>query len=158
MLMTAATPIKRRTSAVTRVNDKGKMVSPWMSPSSRIYFSQVAQPQHELHVVDDADNEHHDAKPHQREAEVSRRGGLGDDILIAQLLKHLRNGEAEANQRQRSADHRHQRPVGAHARALKRHARAARRELGVRVQLEIGARHRPLRDLTAQLDAGRATQ
>ena len=102
MLMIAARPIRRRTSAVTRVNDTGKMVSPWMSPSSRIDSAQVAQPHHELHVVDDADNQHHDAKPNQSEAEVARRGGLGDDILIAQLLKHLRDGEAKADQRQRT--------------------------------------------------------
>ena len=98
----------------------------------------MAQPQHELHMVDDADDQHHDAEPDQSEAEVTRRGGLGDDILIAQLLKHLRDREAEADQRQRGADHRHQRAVSAHARALKRHARAARREFGVHVELEIG--------------------
>ena len=77
--------------------------------------------------------EHHDAEPDQGQAEVSRCGHFGDDILIAQFLKHLRDRETEADQRQRSADHRHQCPVGAHARALKRHAGAARRELGVRI-------------------------
>src|SRR5271167_5284878 len=42
---------------------------------------QVAQSQHELHVIDDAQDKHHDAEPNQSEAEITRRSGLGDDIL-----------------------------------------------------------------------------
>ena len=158
MLTIAPTPMTRRMSAVISVSDNGKRLSPWTSPSTAHRLAQVAQLQHELHVIDDAKDEHHDAEPDQSEAEVARRGGFGDDVLIAQLLEHLRDGETEADQRQRSADHGHERPVGAHARTLKRHARAARGELGIDVELEIGARHRFLCDQAAQLETGRATQ
>src|SRR5271170_1844874 len=38
---------------------------------------QMAQSQHELHMIDDAQDKHHDAEPNQSEAEITRRSGLG---------------------------------------------------------------------------------
>ena len=50
---------------------------------------QAAKAEHELHVIDDAESEHGDAERDQREPEIARRGGLGDEILVPQLLKDL---------------------------------------------------------------------
>src|SRR6185369_17595536 len=46
------------------------------------------------------------------------------------LLERLEDGEAEADQCKRGADHRHQRSVGTHASSLERHAGPAARQLG----------------------------
>ena len=87
--------------------------------------------------------EHQDAERDQREAEVTRRRGAGDDVLFAQPLEELVDREAEADERERGADDRHQRAVFGQPRALKRHARPARGKFGVHVELEIGAPHCP---------------
>ena len=62
MLRIAATPMRSRTNAVIRVSETGKTLSPWMSLPARIDFAQMAQPQHELNVVGDAESEHHDTE------------------------------------------------------------------------------------------------
>src|SRR5271165_6655992 len=43
---------------------------------------QAPKPEHELDVVDDAQEQHHDAEHDQSEAEVTRRGGPGDNVVL----------------------------------------------------------------------------
>ena len=74
ILTIAATPMTRRMSAVISVKDTGKTALAMDEPFRPHRLSQMAQSQHELHVVDDAENEHHDAQSDQGEAEVARRG------------------------------------------------------------------------------------
>jgi hypothetical protein len=45
-----------------------------------------AQAEHEQDMKDDPDNQHCDAKQHQREAEVSRRAAVRHDARFLQLL------------------------------------------------------------------------
>src|SRR5271165_5003774 len=45
---------------------------------------QAAKPEHELDMVEDAQEQHQDAERDQREAEVTRRGGPGYDLLLPQ--------------------------------------------------------------------------
>ena len=65
------------------VSETGKWLSPWISPSAVIAVALAAQPEHELHVVDDADDQHADAERHQRDAEIARRGGVRDQSLLS---------------------------------------------------------------------------
>ncbi len=129
---------------MTRVSDTGKRVSPWISPSSRIDCLSRRRPEHELDVIDDAEREHQDADRDQGQAEMARRARPVDDVLLLEPLEELEDREAEADQRQRRADDRHQRSILGETGALERHPGATRRKLGVDVQLEFRARHRPL--------------
>ena len=55
MLTIATTPISSRINAVISVSDTGNLLSPWMRPAADHLVALLAQVQHELDVVDDAD-------------------------------------------------------------------------------------------------------
>ena len=78
----------------------------------------AAQAQHEHDVIDDAYDEHRKTQPYQRFAEMTRRFAAPQNLRFVRPLENLENCEAEADQRERCADHRHQRSVGAQPRAL----------------------------------------
>src|SRR5271157_5095008 len=74
-------------------------------------FSHVAKAHHELDMVDDAEDQHCDPQHDEGKAEVAGRRGARDDVLLTQSLEKLEDSEAEADERERRADDRHQRAI-----------------------------------------------
>ena len=72
MLTIAATPMISSNTAVISVSDTGKLLCAVNEARSRHRNALVAQPDHELHVIDDAADQHQDAEQDQRDAEIAR--------------------------------------------------------------------------------------
>ena len=137
-------PMASRRTAVIKVRDTGKLVSPWISPSSRHGFSQASQAEHEANMIEDAEKTASRMPSPTRATPKLTRAPKPEKItsLLAQGPEELKNREAEADQRERRANDGHQGSVFGEPRALERHAGAPCRELGVDVELRIGAADR----------------
>ena len=73
MLTIATTPINSRITAVMSVSDGGKLALAVNQAGRRHRLALLAQADHELHVIDDAADQHQDAERDQRDAEIARR-------------------------------------------------------------------------------------
>src|SRR5208283_2634577 len=65
---------------------------------------QPTKTEHELNMVDNTEDQHHNAQEDQRETEIPRRMGPSDDILLPEPLEELENRKPKADQRQGGAD------------------------------------------------------
>jgi hypothetical protein len=66
-------------------------------PALRHLVPHVAQPDHELHVIDDPEHQHADAERHQRDAGIACRMGACQRASILELLEELEDREPEAD-------------------------------------------------------------